>query len=74
MKFLIFSFYLLSAVLLAEEMQLNLPERFDAKIVKGHYYSTEESVPIVYDKKFYEYSTQPQSCRIVHFEDGKFYL
>ncbi|WP_294954950.1 hypothetical protein [Sulfurovum sp.] len=73
-KMLFVVFLFVPFFLWAEEVQLNLPERFDAKIMKGHYYSTNGNYPIKYDKEFYEHDPQPESCRIIHFVNGKFYL
>ncbi len=70
MKTIIICLFLLSNVLLAEEMQLNLPERFDAKIVKKKYYyanGKEEEKKISNDNK-------KQICSTLKFREGKFEL
>ncbi len=62
----------MSNVLWAEEVQLNLPERFDAKIVKGKWFDSDGRSGIFTENQ--DPTNPPQECETVHFASGKFYL
>ncbi|WP_294955931.1 hypothetical protein, partial [Sulfurovum sp.] len=74
-KMLFVVFLFVPFFLWAEEVQLNLPERFDAKIKKGYRYTANGTYPINFDKDFWaKYDTPPKSIRIIHFDNGKFHM